>query len=100
MEEKQNCWDFEKCERGPLGAKAEELGVCPAATEKRLNSVHGGVNGGRACWVVPDTVCRGETQGTFAQKYKTCLECDFYKLVSQEEFPNLYSSIVLLKKLD
>ena len=82
---KQNCWEFKKCGREPGGAKNAELGVCPAATEKRVNRVHGGLNGGRACWALTGTFCGGTVQGTFAAKLKNCMDCEFYKLVSSEE---------------
>lgn len=44
-----------------------------------------GVNGGRVCWVVTGTFCGGKVQGTFAMKLVNCIECEFYKLVAQEE---------------
>jgi len=82
---KKNCWEFKNCGRGPDGTNAEELGVCPAATEKRLDGIHGGKNGGRSCWVIAGTFCDGEVQGSFAGKYDCCQSCDFFKLVVQEE---------------
>ena len=62
---KKNCWEFKQCGRQVGGAKAAQLGVCPAATETRLDRMHHGVNGGRACWAVAGTLC-GVVQGTFA----------------------------------
>jgi len=97
---KKNCWEFKKCGREPVGRKADELGVCPAAVEKKLDGVHSGKNGGRACWVIVGTMCGGNVQGTFAQKYKNCGVCDFYNLVRKEEGGNLVTTIVLLKKLE
>ncbi|MHC4249815.1 MAG: two-CW domain-containing protein [Planctomycetota bacterium] len=82
---KLNCWEFKKCGRGIGGAKVEELGVCPAASETRTNGVNGGVDGGRACWALAGTFCGGKVQGTFAMKLASCMECDFYKLVRDEE---------------
>jgi hypothetical protein len=35
--------------------------------------------------VVAGTFCGGKVQGFFAQKYKTCKDCDFYKKVLAEE---------------
>lgn len=78
---KLNCWEFKGCEREPGGKKTGELGVCPAATGKKLNGLHGGKNSGRACWLVAGTMCGGEVQGTFAQKYGDCEKCDFFKSV-------------------
>ncbi len=100
MGEKQNCWDFKRCGREPGGLNAEELGICPAATEEKLDGVHGGKNAGRACWVVAGTFCEGKAQGSFAKKYDTCGKCDFYQSVWQEEGPDRFILVVdLLKKL-
>lgn len=99
MSKKQNCWEYKKCGRQPGGSRIKDLGVCPAATEKRLDGVHEGNNAGRACWVVAGTFCKGEVQGLFATKYATCKDCDFYKKVQNENFNNFEVSLTLLKKL-
>lgn len=96
---KINCWEFKKCGRQPGGDKVEDLGVCPASVEPVLNGIHGGVNFGRACWVISGTYCKGQVQGTFAHKFKNCQECDFYKTVKQEEGSKFILSAVLLNKL-
>lgn len=96
--DKQNCWEFKKCGRQPSGVKSS-LGVCPAASEKRLDGTHGGKNAGRACWVISGTMCNGEVQGTFAKKYKNCETCDFYNSVEREEGPGFKMSLFLLNKL-
>ncbi len=82
---KKNCWDFKKCERQPGGRLVGELGICPASTEKALSTVHGGVNAGRACWVVAGTFCGGVVQGTEAHKQHNCWKCDFFQHVRKEE---------------
>ncbi len=83
---KQNCWGFKKCGRQPGGRNVKELGTCPASSaERRLHGVHDGDCAGRACWVVAGTYCGGKEQGTFAQKYHHCENCDFYLLVKDEE---------------
>ena len=96
---KMNCWELKKCGRESNGSKADELGVCPASTEKTLDGVHDSTNAGMACWVVAGSLCAGKKQGTFAQKYADCQMCDFYRTVKQEEGVNLEMSIVLLNKL-
>lgn len=96
----QNCWEFKKCGREPGGSKSAELGVCPAATDKRLDKIHNGKNSGRACWMVTGTLCKGEIQGVYAKKFGNCMNCDFYKIVKEEEYPNFTMSNILLKKLE
>ncbi len=96
---KKNCWEVMNCGREPGGKKAQELGVCAAATDKRLDGVHGGRNGGRACWVIAGTFCDGVIQGTFAQKYQDCSVCEFFRQVRREEGAAYETSLVLLKKL-
>jgi nucleoside-diphosphate-sugar epimerase len=96
---KLNCWEYMKCGRGPKGAKAKKMGVCPAANEKRLNKVHGGINSGRTCWVVAGTFCGGTVQGAYARKQLACKRCDFYKKVQSEEGDTIESTNSLLNRL-
>ncbi len=96
---KQNCWEAKNCGREPGGSKVGEMGICPTAIEKRLDGVHSGKNGGRACWVVSGTYCKGEIQGAFNKKYAGCMICDFYGKVQSEEHPNAQLSVDLLNKL-
>ena len=97
---KKNCWEVENCGRQPDGIKVEELGVCSAATEIKLNGMHGGKNGGRACWVVAGTFCRGKVQGEFASKMHNCTKCDFYLYVKEEEGSDFLMSSALLRVVD
>ena len=94
---KKNCWKVRACERCTtiLGADA-----CPACKEVKLDGVHGGVNGGRACWIIPRTNCGGSTQGNFASKYANCMECDFYNLVRAEENGSFQLSATILSRLN
>ncbi len=88
-----------KCGREPGGRMAARLGVCPAATEARLDGTHYGKNSGRACWAVAGTLCKGEVQGVFAKKYHECSKCEFYVKVRKEEFPKFVLVPTLLAKL-
>lgn len=36
-------------------------------------------NGDYRCWLHAGTLCGGEVQGDFAQKYSSCFECDLYE---------------------
>ncbi|MBU0634209.1 MAG: hypothetical protein KKA52_04010 [Candidatus Omnitrophica bacterium] len=94
----KNCWEFKKCGREPGGKNVSELGVCPAAIEIRADGIHHGKNGGRCCWSLVGTFCEGKVQGTFAQKFKDCINCDFYELVTQEE-KNMLTGIEVNKKI-
>ncbi|RMF94420.1 MAG: hypothetical protein D6736_00085 [Nitrospinota bacterium] len=82
---RQNCWEVKQCGREPGGARVNELGVCPAASDTSAHGLNGGKNGGRICWAVTGTFCGGQVQGTFAQKRLSCMNCEFFKQVQQEE---------------
>jgi len=96
---KLNCWEFKNCGRQLKGHRTDELGVCPASTDWRLNHTHGGTNAGRACWVVAGTFCGGKIQGSFGAKYGSCEKCDFYRRVREEEGVQFTLSPVLLRRL-
>jgi hypothetical protein len=85
MLRKINCWEFKKCGREPGGAREATLGTCSAATQQLANGIHGGQNGGRACWVIAGTLCGGKVQGSFAEKVDACQSCDFYQFVQRQE---------------
>ncbi len=96
---KQNCWEFKKCGRGPDCKLNTSHEPCPAATEERLDGVHGGKNSGRACWVVAGTYCGGKVQGTHASKHDVCKKCDFFQMVQEEEGKKFQRPLFLLSKL-
>ena len=97
---KLNCWEFKKCGRQFGGEKVSELGLCPVVIEISLEGVHDGESGGRACWVLEGTICKGDIQGNFAEKYKECEKCDFYQYVKKEEGNNFLSIVTLLKIIE
>lgn len=66
---KIKCWEYMKC-----GRDKDATIKCPAYP-----------NFGRICWVVAGTFCEGKVQGTFAQKYRNCKKCEFYKKVTNKE---------------
>ncbi|MDP2839876.1 MAG: HD domain-containing phosphohydrolase, partial [Syntrophales bacterium] len=65
---RQNCWEFMKCGREVGGAKAQELGVCPAYPDH-----------GKHCARIVGTLCGGEVQASFARKFGNCWKCPFYR---------------------
>jgi len=96
-----NCWEHKNCGREPGGAKVAELGVCKAATETKLDGMHRGTNGGRACWAIAGTLCGGVVQGTHAAKLENCAACDFYKDVMKEDgkfYSGVWPILRLLKE--
>ncbi len=97
MTSKINCWEFKECGREPGGLRAEELGICPVALDGAADGIHGGLNGGRACWVVQGSLCGNRIQGNFAQKLGACLVCPFYQLVEEEEHNFLDKTDILYK---
>ncbi len=88
MSKKLNCWDVMNCGREPGGCKTKDLGVCTASIEMYNDGINGGKNSGRLCWSVAGTLCDGKIQGTFADKWKPCRQCKFYKSVCAEEGSN------------
>ncbi len=76
-----NCWEFTGCGREPGGSRADDLGVCPAAADGRFDGINGGINGGRACWVIAGTFGYDRPEGIFANSFRPCTRCEFYKLV-------------------
>ncbi len=85
MSDKKNCWEMKKCGRQPGGNLVSELGVCPAATSNDFDGVNCGLNGGRVCWAVAGTFCKGKVQGVFATKIESCIKCSFFQQVADEE---------------
>ena len=80
----KNCWEVKECERKPGEKNVDEQGVCPAATDRLKEGINRGNYAGRYCWRVAGTLCGGKTQGTYAKKLESCLECDFFKRVQEE----------------
>ncbi len=85
---KLNCWEFFNCGRESGGKNAEKLGICPTASTNIFEGVNEGQYAGRFCWRVAGTYCKGEAQGTYAKKFKNCVNCEFLKLVNNEEGTN------------
>jgi len=85
-----NCWEIKKC-----GLENN----CPAKHETKLNGIHGGENGGRACWIVHGTLCDNEIQGDHTEKYTRCYQCEAYNIVREEEASNFLVAGKLLNKL-
>jgi serine/threonine protein kinase len=84
-ESKLNCWQVMMCGREPGGTNADEHGICPAAADRSWDGINSGKCGGRICWAVAGTFCDGCTQGSYVDKRPSCLDCNFYQMVQDEE---------------
>ncbi|MBA4370778.1 MAG: hypothetical protein C0418_04285 [Coriobacteriaceae bacterium] len=93
---KLNCWEYQGCGREPGGVRADEMGACDAASDGRLDGINGGRCAGRACWVVPGTLCDGRVCGTFDEKYVFCRKCGFFEQVQEEEGASYVDYVPLL----
>jgi len=62
------------------------------------NGINSGKNAGRICWLIAHTMCKGEGETTFEEMIKICGECDFYKLVKEEEGKGLVLSLDTLRE--
>jgi len=81
MVEIRNCWEFRNCGREPGGLNVDELGICPAATNKCYHGVNRGKAGGRFCWNIDGTLCRKTSE----KKQALCADCSFFQEVEQQE---------------
>ncbi len=81
----KNCWELKMCGREPNGKNVSEFGVCPAAKETSCTGVNNGTSAGRICWAIAGTFCGGKVQGDFAQKSVSCMSCDVFKKIKDEE---------------
>lgn len=80
-----NCWEFKQCGREPGGSTVHDLGECPAAISFVHNGMNRGKNAGRYCWKIAGTMCDGKVQCTHAEKLQDCADCDFFKMVQEQE---------------
>jgi hypothetical protein len=82
---KKNCWEYWKCGREVGGTKSNVDGVCPAAIETTSDGINDGQNGGRMCWAIAGTFGREMPECLIAKKIGTCLQCEFYFRVIEQE---------------
>ncbi len=71
----RDCWEIKQCGRERGGNKTAEFGECPASKEKL----------GHTCWAIAGTFCGGKVQGDFALKTVSCMTCDVFKRIKEEE---------------
>lgn len=93
---KLNCWEARRCTTLIRGKGGGAM-LCPALTATALCGIHGGMNGGRACWTVRGTFCAGQTQGTMDEKRPACGDCSFFRSVAAEEGPWFLGSEAIVR---
>ncbi len=62
------------------------------------NGINSGRNAGRICWLIVNTMCKGDAENNFEGMFKTCSTCDFYHLVREEEGNTLMFSLEVLRE--
>lgn len=88
---RQNCWEFFQCQKEQR---------CPAGIHKEFTGMNSGHCGGRICWVVTGTRCKGGRQGGYFEKFhQHCKDCAFRLLVKKEEGRNLSPSVAIYRTL-
>lgn len=82
---RRNCWEAKQCGREMGGLRSFDLGVCPAAQPSSYDGINGGKYSGRICWAVENTHCHAHLPGGLVEKFKYCLQCDFFREVHETE---------------
>ncbi len=73
------------CGREPGGMNSDRMGTCPAALPNRYDGANKGHYAGRFCWVLSGVPSKSDQQGAYAQRLLSCIDCEFFKLIQQEE---------------
>jgi hypothetical protein len=86
MKEKLNCWDFKKCCK-ETDSRGNGNNICQVKKEFYANGLNGGINGGRICWMIMDSLCKKKNQ-------TVCFQCEFhYKVMAEEGLLNHCNAI-------
>ena len=96
---KINCWEYMASGRRRGGDGKEGCEQCPVPQMSNYDGINGGTNGGRACWIITGTLCDRDVQLTFAHKLATCIKCDFYTAVTEEEGKRLCLPIGIIEDI-
>ena len=84
MAKRLNCWEFNNCsmQSGDVNINASD--ICPVITNTSADGLNGGKNGGRICWAIAGTFA-DKSKGIPAKNRFSCMTCDFFKLVEEQE---------------
>ena len=86
---RMNCWEYMASGRHRDGSGKEGCSQCPVPQMTNYDGINGGRNGGRACWIITGTLGDRDVQMTFSHKLATCLKCNVYIAIKEEEGDNL-----------
>lgn len=88
--ERENCWEYVYCGKGPDGTRCGEGKACPVVEAKSLDGLNHGTNGGRICWayfaslaMTPENA--GPRLAGDSKKFYDCLRCPFLNFVQTQE---------------
>lgn len=87
MKKRINCWEYFKCGREPGGKNVDELGVCKAANFTNIE-YNMGDSAGRICWNISGTLCVNNCPESHKNAFDSCLRCEFFHKVRDEEGNN------------
>ncbi len=93
MENKQNCWEYMECGREPKGFDVQMFDVCSVPTYTEADGLNDGKNGGRICWALAGTLINDTVTGKYACDKFSCANCDFFKLVCDEQGVNNFQMV-------
>ena len=88
---RENCWELMNCDRHSESKINFKTGVCPAAKNSEFDGINNGKFAGRVCWTIAGSFCLKNKLGTFSDKMMTCLYCEFFEKVREEEGENFIS---------
>ena len=87
----RNCWEVMNCGRHSESNINFKTGVCPAAKHSEFDGINNGKFAGRVCWTIAGSFCLKNKQGIFSNKLMTCLYCEFFEKIREEEGDNFIS---------
>jgi hypothetical protein len=74
-----------KCGKGPSGDGNGKHRSCPISAETSANTLNGGVNGGRICWIIAENCRNSKVKCSELSRMDPCFSCEFrYKVFAEE----------------
>ena len=92
---KCNCWEFNECKMGQGGTAGS--GMCPVAADTYADGLNKGVNGGRICWMIVESLYRNKIKCCALKQNLSCFQCEFrHKVINEEGLLNICKATGLL----